>query len=616
MGGIAMAVNWRQHASALQLDPMLDLISHRAAGGFTRGLTDHAVFGEARDARDPAVGERVTTVGTLSIVADLRLWNRDGLRGRVGGLAVSNGMNDRQLLLEAYRRTGISFLDSVDGDFAFVIWDDEERKVLAVRDRFAVKPLHFERTATGIRFASEPKQLACTDDHQVTPHPQTIGELLLEDFHEARYTYFEGIQRVLPSTSLVATESRFSESRYWNPSPETLPPPKTDDIGGEFRERLIESVGRRIESSSGVVSQLSGGLDSTSVGAAASILHDRDAEMPPFHTVSSIFPGLSSDESHWINEIVARQPFPHHESAPTIPDTAAFDKDMWEVDSPWIQPIRGMWTFPAKIGHSLGADLALTGLGGNEVLDQNLLLPDLLRTGSLGRWLRGGSMYATWSGRHIGGVLSRSTRTALPMRLKSMVRRRRPPLTRPPHSLIGIDLWNARPDSRVAPKRIDYGFPSMTQNRVLADGQNGLAVWTNDSLEAGFSYQGLGLSHPFLDRSVVEFIASIPVLDRPFDGRTKTFLRSGFSGDLPPSVLNRPKATSFTRYLATVFTELAPAYRERYPTVSEAAEPYLDASRYRLAIERLSSWVANSDQRYGLWSAWTLMAWLDGLGRY
>jgi hypothetical protein len=156
----------------------------------------------------------------------------------------------------------------------------------------------------------------------------------------------------------------------------------------------------------------------------------------------------------------------------------------------------------------------------------------------------------------------------------------------------------------------------VTQNLVIADGQNGLAVWTNDSLEASFSYQGLGLSHPFLDRSVVEFVASIPIHDRPFDGRTKTFLRSGFSGVLPPSVLNRQRATSFDQYLEAVFTHHAPSYQERYPDVSEAAEPYLDDSRYRAALKRIGVGVVNREQRYGLWSAWTLMAWLDGIDRY
>jgi hypothetical protein len=275
-----------------------------------------------------------------------------------------------------------------------------------------------------------------------------------------------------------------------------------------------------------------------------------------------------------------------------------------------------MWTLPGEIGRSVGADLALTGLGGDEVLDQNLLLPDVLRTGSVGRWFRGASMYATWSDKQIGGVVFRSARTALPTRFKNMVRSLTPPRNRPSHSLIGINLWNARQDVPVVSQRTDFGFPSVTQNLVIADGQNGLAVWTNDSLEAAFSYQGLGLSHPFLDRSVVEFVASIPALDRPFDGRTKVFLRSGFSGDLPESVLDRPRATSFDEYLEAVFAHHAPSYGERYPMVSEAAEPYLDGGRYRLTMEALGSAVLNREQRYGLWSAWTLMAWLDGLGSY
>ena len=62
-----------------------------------------------------------------------------------------------------------------DGDYAFVIWDDERRRALAVRDRFAATPLCYEPTADGIRFASEVKQLAITSSpHSFSLYPSAI----------------------------------------------------------------------------------------------------------------------------------------------------------------------------------------------------------------------------------------------------------------------------------------------------------------------------------------------------------------------------------------------------------------------------------------------------------
>ena len=121
MGGLAAIFAWESSVDAGEIDPMLALVPHRATGGITTRRFDHAVLAETRSARDPASSPAVTTVEHLSIAADLRLWDRDGLRSRAGGAKATIGMDDRRLLLSAYLRTGIDFLDDVDGDFAFVI---------------------------------------------------------------------------------------------------------------------------------------------------------------------------------------------------------------------------------------------------------------------------------------------------------------------------------------------------------------------------------------------------------------------------------------------------------------------------------------------------------------
>ena len=131
MGGLAVAIDWERPVPANLIDRMLALIPHRAAGGTNRGVFGHAILGEARDLRTATSTCTVETAGDLSIVADLRLWDRSGLRSRAGGTAATVGMDDRRLLLEAYLRSGIGFLDDVNGDFAFVIWDAARRLVLA-----------------------------------------------------------------------------------------------------------------------------------------------------------------------------------------------------------------------------------------------------------------------------------------------------------------------------------------------------------------------------------------------------------------------------------------------------------------------------------------------------
>ena len=104
--------------------------------------------------------------------------------------------------------------------------------------------------------------------------------------------------------------------------------------------------------------------------------------------------------------------------------------------------------------------------------------------------------------------------------------------------------------------------------------------------------------------------------DRPFDGRSKHLVRSGFAGWLPPPVLNRRSQTFADEYLDMCFSRHAPYYLDRYPAVSEAALPYLDPDQYRVLAGEIAAKPLRFATRESLWSAWTLMTWLDALPRY
>ncbi|MEM6266841.1 MAG: asparagine synthetase B, partial [Pseudomonadota bacterium] len=67
---------------------------------------------------------------------------------------------DTEVILAAWQRWGAGCLQRLDGMFAFVLYDLEQRKVLLARDRFGVKPLYLARLSDGgLAFASELKGL-------------------------------------------------------------------------------------------------------------------------------------------------------------------------------------------------------------------------------------------------------------------------------------------------------------------------------------------------------------------------------------------------------------------------------------------------------------------------
>ena len=228
MGGFAVDIDWTRPVTTRVVDSMLDLVPHRARGGSARLGFAHAALGEARSGA-PEGPLSVTTTGRFSLVGDLRLWAREGLRSRAGGLAATEGLNDRQLILAAYARTGIGFLDDLDGDFAFVIWDDERQRALAVRDRFGVKPLFFTRTRDRIRIASQPKQLLATSTAPIEPCDRMVFEFLTEQHQSSELTFFKGIHRVRPADYVVFGEGGMSRASYWSPTARDTRQQHTDE---------------------------------------------------------------------------------------------------------------------------------------------------------------------------------------------------------------------------------------------------------------------------------------------------------------------------------------------------------------------------------------------------
>ena len=71
-----------------------------------------------------------------------------------------NTNSDTEVLLASYYHWGVDCLNYFNGMFSFVIWDNDQKKVFAARDRFGIKPMYYWNEKNGFGVASEIKQLA------------------------------------------------------------------------------------------------------------------------------------------------------------------------------------------------------------------------------------------------------------------------------------------------------------------------------------------------------------------------------------------------------------------------------------------------------------------------
>ncbi len=623
MGGIGGWVSWE----GAPVDPrlgrrMLAPIRHRGPDGLDWEARGTVGLGRARLALRRR-GERAFPIwsepGPLGLAADARLFHRAELAaelglGDAGGPGGGPDLPDEALILAAYRRWGEELAERLDGDFAFALWDGARRRLLLARSPCGARPLFYRSEPARLLFASEPKQILCLPGVETRPDDLVVGEYLFDKFEEMRRTFFEGIRRLEAGHVAVAAGAAPRPRRYWRPDPGLAP--ASGAAGGHlevFRRALVRSVAERLETEFPVVAHLSGGLDSSSIVAVAAGLV-RDG-VPSFETVACRFDGLPCDEGAYIAAVARRSPFPHREVRPLERDSLdGLTEDLWQLDSPYADLQRSQFEAISERAERLGARTALTGVGGDELLQETFYLRDLARRGRFGRLVA-----EAWRGDRLGAM---STTALLADALKEIVP---PAVKKAGKRLLRRQGW--RPPDWVAPEFARFflgcpeppppprgGFPTLTQEYAFRFLHHPRVLWGLEALEARSAYRGIVPQHPFCDRRLAETVLAIPFDCRRPRGRWKRLLRDGLADALPPEVRERKGKAVFDAFSLAVLARHRAALAERVLDGGEwRAAPYVR----RAAVERL---FARSEldlaDTLTLWQVSCLELWLRQLVRY
>lgn len=557
----------------------------------------------------------------LTLTADARIDNRDELMTSLDFAEHPHGeISDSELILGAYEKWGEHCPERLLGDFAFAIWDSKKRTLFCARDHMGVKPFYYYLSERIFVFGSEIKALLSVPEVPRRLNELRVAEYLVPTVEDKAITFYRDIFRLPPGHSMTVGSGKVSMQTYWS-----LDPSREVSLGSDteyaeaFQEIFLEAVRCRLRSAYPVGSELSGGLDSSSVVCVARNLFTPDGSRK-LHTFSAVYDEVpKSDERTFIEEVLGQgEAEPHFLRADQLSPLGDLEQMLWYLDEPFLTGMFVNWALQ-RLAHQQGVRVLLTGSDGDTVVNHgDAHLIELAQSGS---WRKLAAQIDALS-----RVTGRSRRSLL---LKTVIK----PLTpspvfeawrllsrgQQPGGAPGLSSSLLRPDfaQRIdlekhlqAPKE-NLSGPARS-SRVAHWRGITAAVWPyvlelSDKVGAAFATE---YRHPFFDKRLVEFCLALPPEQKLSQGWSRIILRRAMADDLPERVRWRKskgdQSHSWARSLLAFDRGLL---KSTILEDSYLIEPYVDMDVLRETYQRFASECSLTDY-HRLVTAANLASWL------
>ena len=607
---------------ARALGAMRDRLAHRGPDHADQYLAgdQRAGLGFRRlqiiDLSAPANQPMPNEDGSIRVIFNGEIYNYLELRaGLVARGHTFRSHSDTETIVHLYEERGADAIEQLDGMFAIAIWDERQGRLILARDRAGKKPLFYHHDGRRILFASEIKAFFGHPDFTGEVDRESVAPYFLYGYVPGPRTFYRGVRQVEPgSLAIIDRDGRLTPRRYW-----TLTYPPAGDAAGSapdratatarVRELVTNAVKRRLMSDVPLGAFLSGGIDSTVVVGVM-----RQLGVTPLKTFSIGFEGDDAyDETPFARRIAAGFGTDHTEFRVRPSALDLLDTLIWHHDGAFGDSSAIPTYLVAKLTRA-HVTVALTGDGGDEVFAGYLRFRAALAADRLPAALRG----------PLAAVLSRLPGGANERHWRSRIARFGRALGLPLHER--VTRWNSffNDDLEallgVAPDSIDRlqhlrgvfgGFEgrSPLSQMLLAN----FASYLPDDLLAKVDRCAMANSlearSPFLDRELMEYVATLPDHYKLDGGRTKAILRDAFADLIPAEIDRRPK-TGFGVPLDAWFRgELRSYVRDLLLSPGARYRDYLDAEVVTATLNRHEAGVANEGQR--LWALVTFERWLQ-----
>jgi len=230
----------------------------------------------------------IYSAAKISIASWARIDNRGELGDKLGITVTEMAQTcDSELIVRSYLKWDAVCADHLIGDFVFALYDENKQKVFCARDHMGVRPFYYYLSDDIFICATSLSALLPIKGLSIKIRTQWIVEYLTGLSMSFDMTPYEDVYKLPPAHILTVTKSDHTLRQYFKLSAEPeLRLKDSREYVDAYREQLETSIKCRLDTTYPLGSELSGGLDSSTITAyGAKFFHQ---PLTNFHTFAFV----------------------------------------------------------------------------------------------------------------------------------------------------------------------------------------------------------------------------------------------------------------------------------------------------------------------------------------
>ena len=213
----------------------------------------------------------IESQSNVRIVAWARLNNQSDLANKLN-IKFNDlvNMSDAQLILRVYIKYGEECTNHLHGDFCFVVYDERTGKLFCVRDQMGKIPFYYYIDDHVLAFSSSLSLFHNLSFVPVNPCMEWSSKFLLANMSmDFKKTTYHNIFKLPPAHQFVVSDRAVNEKQYFSFHTHKVLPVSYQDYVDNYREQLERAIRVSVQTNHPLGSELSGGIDSSTVTAYA-----------------------------------------------------------------------------------------------------------------------------------------------------------------------------------------------------------------------------------------------------------------------------------------------------------------------------------------------------------